>query len=116
MFADELKTLRRLGVRHVSRLCLWTCCRAMMGLKSRLWLPLLGAAADTQLRVCACVRAHDLERAGANYEHGVADCRRSEVRLRVLGWRGEGADGMSGCGGDTVARWNLRSTAGTCCS
>ncbi len=57
-----------------------------MGLKSRLWLPLLpGAAADTQFRVCARVRAHDLERPGANYEHGVADRRRAEVRLRILG-------------------------------
>lgn len=75
MFADELKTLRRLGWRHVS-------CVQYLALLLRTHLLVyycIGRPPSPQLLVGACVWVHDVERHGPIHEYRVTDRGSSKV-------------------------------------
>lgn len=79
MFADELKTLRRLGVRHV-RVVHCSLAGAVLCRILNMCVCRLGLAPDPQLRLRPGLRAHDLEGLGSHHEHGITNSCCSQVR------------------------------------
>ena len=73
MFAEELNTFRRLGIRYVLR---------FKGQNALILTPfLLGSLASPELRIGPWFGADDVEGLGFGHKHRVADRRGSKVRL-----------------------------------
>ncbi len=74
MFSEEIKTLRRLGFRHV--------CRPFFapGILMNQPTPPTGPPPGPQLCFCPHLGSHDLEGPRTGHKYRVTDCRRPQVR------------------------------------
>ena len=77
MFADELKALRRMGLRQASSTKYSRKCPTELTSSG---FRLAGPPTGAQLLQCHRIRSHDVERPGIGHEYGESDRRRPQVR------------------------------------
>jgi hypothetical protein len=81
MFSEELKTLRKLGFRHVCN----TSPPSFILISDRASpCSPIASTPDPQLRFRPCVRSYDIQGSRADYEHRIADCGCPQVRRPFL--------------------------------